>query len=118
MEDRNFDENLDPIFEIQTLDTGKNIKIYLDGRVDGFGEEIKVFNLIPAVCDSKRARSNHDILLNTAKALAKVITDNGWDLNTFYSDTELKSFASSGEHSDTKYFVKRTFFSSSSSPEK
>jgi len=118
MENAIFDENKDPIFEITTLETGKHIKIYLDGRVEGFGEEISIFNLIPSVWNGKAVRAKHDILLAASKSLAKIITDDGWKIETFYSDVESKSFNSSGEQDETLYSVKETFFSSASLEEK
>ncbi len=113
-----YDETKDPIFTIKTLESNKTYKIYLDGRVEGFGEKVKIFNRIPTVCSSKRVMSNYDILLGTAKAFAKVIKDNGWQIETFYSDTESKSLHSDSEQEEILYKGSAIIFSPSSSEEK
>ena len=113
-----FDETKDPIFTIETLESIKTYKIYLDGRVEGFGEKVKILNRIPTVCTQKTVMSEHDVFLDVAKAIAKVIKNNGWKLKTFYSDTESKSLHSDSEQEETLYKGLTTIFSPSLSEEK
>ena len=113
-----FDETKDPIFTIATLETNKTYKIYLDGRVEGFGEKVKIYNRIPMVCDQKMVMSDYDIFLSVSRALAKVIENFGWQIDTFYSDVKSKSLHSSEEQGETVYRGSSIIFSSASSDEK
>ena len=113
-----FDETKDPIFTIETLKSGKTYKIYLDGRVEGFGEKVKIFNRVPMVCNQKTNMSDHDIFLSVSKAFAEVIENSGWDIDTFYSDTESKSLYSESEQEEVLYKGLATIFSPSLSEKK
>jgi len=113
-----YDETKDPIFTIETMETGKTYKIYIDGRVKGFGEKVKIFNRIPMVCGQKVNMNEHDILLSVSKALAEVIENFGWQSETFYSDVKSRSLHSSKSQEETVYLGSSIIFSPESSDEK
>jgi len=108
-----FDETKDPIFTIEAIESDKTYKIYLDGRVEGFGEKIKIHNRIPMVCGQKENMNEHDVFLSMSKAFSDVIENFGWQTETFYSNTKSKSLHLSGEQEETLYRGSSIIFSPS-----
>ena len=113
-----FDISKEPVFQITTLETNKKINIYFDGRVEGFGEKIRIFNLIPSIDAGRTARAKHNLLLEMAKALAEVIANNDdGGVDKFLTGIENKCFYGS-EQGEGLNSVSDVFFSSDSVEEK
>lgn len=112
-----FDSSKEPIFEITTLESNKKIAIYYDGRVEGFGENIRVFNLIPAIDAANVARAKHDLILEMVKASAKIIVDNGGTPDRYLKDVD-NCIVYGSEQTEGLNIVRGEFFSHSSVEEK
>lgn len=80
-----------PIFIIKTSETNKTYKIYLDGNVEGFDEDVYISNFVPSIISREQAIIKHNLLVDMVNQQSKFIENNGWNTGYFYSTKELKS---------------------------
>ena len=108
------------IFKITTKDSNKVYDIYLNGNVKGFDEDISIFNQIPSSMNWEVSTMKEKIFHSIVKRLGEVITDFGFDVETFYSVNSDRALKSSEEQSKLSKpnFSLRTVQSSKAKVEK
>ena len=82
-----------PIFIITGKDTGKAYKIYLNGNVEGFDEDVHISNYIPSIFLRELAIVKHNLLVDVVNQQSEFIENQGWDVDHFYSSKERKSIS-------------------------
>ena len=80
-----------PIFTITTSETNKVYKIYLNGNVEGFDEDIHISNLVPSIISREQALVKYNLLIDMVKQQSNFIEKQGWEVENFYSSKEPKS---------------------------
>ena len=109
-----------PIFTITGKETNKVYKIYLNGKVTGFDEDVSIFNQIPSSMNWEVSTMKEKIFHSIVKKLSEVITDFGFGVENFYSVNSERALKSSEEQSKLSKpnFSLRTVQSSKTKVEK
>ena len=89
----------EPIFKRITKDTNKVYEIHSNGNVIGFDEEVSVFNQIPYTLNLEVVTMEEKMLHCIVKKLSEVITDFGFNVETFYSVNSERALKSSEKQS-------------------
>jgi len=102
-----------PIFKVTCENTNKVYKIYEDGKVEGFGENIRIQNYIPSRMIDQENALKHDILLHLTKNLADTISEFGFTPENIYSNYDSTPFRSFGQLQGVKAYTLFTTLGSS-----
>ena len=68
-----------PIFIITTSETNKTYKIYLNGTVEGFDEDVHISNFVPSIISREQAIVKHNLLIDMVNQQSSFIKEHGWE---------------------------------------
>jgi len=88
-----------PIFTITGNETGKKYKIYLNGDVEGFDEDVSIFNQIPSTMSSDTTLRQEDLINRLFKKLQDLTEEYGYSKDYFFLSNPERTFKSVDEHS-------------------
>ena len=88
-----------PIFKITGKDSGKVYKIYLNGNVEGFDEDVAIFNQIPSIMGNDAEIRVRQIFVDALTNLGKTMENFGYKPEYFYSVNENTISEVSSSHS-------------------